>query len=188
MSAYRNAFVCFACLLTSMCAREADAQQAPRDLCAVPEASQFDFWIGDWDVFRPDGKHAGTNRIERLYGCGVHESWNGGKLLGQSFNRWDGARGVWHQTWVDSQGGLLLLEGVFRDGAMTLTDATVPGRKDPERMNEVRWTAATDGSVRQVWRASRDGGKTWNVVFDGRYVRSSRPQPTNEKSEKSEKK
>jgi len=151
--------------------------QAPRDPCAAPEAAQFDFWIGDWDVFRADGRKAGTNRIERLYRCGLHESWDGGKLLGQSFNRWDGERGVWHQTWVDSNGGLLLLEGTFSDGAMTLSDRVVPGRKESAPVNEVRWTQMPDGSVRQLWRATRDGGTTWNVVFDGRYVRSNRPQP-----------
>src|SRR5437868_10036375 len=88
----------------------ASAQQQ-QDPCAAPEAAQFDFWIGDWDVFNPQAKQAGVNRIERLYGCGVHESWSGGKMQGQSFNRWDPDRGVWHQTWVDSNGGLLLLEG-----------------------------------------------------------------------------
>jgi hypothetical protein len=151
--------------------------QAPKDPCALPEAAQFDFWIGDRDVFNPQGKQVGSNRIERLYGCGVHESWDAGKFKGQSFNRWDGDRGVWHQTWVDSAGGVLLLEGTFREGAMTLSDATVPGRKADAPLNEVRWTPSPDGSVRQVWRATRDGGKTWNIVFDGRYVRSTRPQP-----------
>jgi hypothetical protein len=144
--------------------------------CSAPESAQFDFWIGDWDVFKPDGKQAGTNRIERLYGCGLHEHWNGGngKVLGQSFNRWDPDRGVWHQTWVDNQGGLLLLEGTFRDGAMTLSDGSVPGRKAGAPVNEVRWTQEADGSVRQLWRVTADGGKTWKVVFDGRYMRSSR--------------
>lgn len=147
--------------------------------CASPEAAQFDFWIGDWDVFRPDGKLAGTNRIERLYDCGLHEHWSGagGKVLGQSLNRWDKDRDRWHQTWVDSQGGILLLEGAFRDGAMTLDDATAPGRPANAPVNEIRWTAQPDGSVHQLWRTSSDGGRTWAIAFDGRYVRSSRPQP-----------
>lgn len=168
-----------ACLLAGPCttdSRAADPAPAP---CAPPEASQFDFWIGDWNVFLPNGKQAGTNRIERLYGCVLHESWNGsnGKVLGQSLNRWDPDRGVWHQTWVDNQGGLLLLEGRFADGAMTLDDAKVPGRKDPNAVNRVQWTPNADGSVRQLWSGSSDGGRTWKVVFDGKYVRSDRPQP-----------
>jgi len=31
--------------------------------------------------------------------------------------------------------------------------------------------------VRQHWRQSTDGGKSWSTVFDGKYVRSKRPQP-----------
>ena len=152
--------------------------QAPKSPCDAPEAAQFDFWIGDWDVFDPDGKQVGTNRVERLYACGVQENWDGGKLKGRSFNRWIPRLGVWHQTWADSAGGMLLLEGGFKDGAMTLTDANHPGRKEGAPLNEVQWTASADGSVRQLWRVTRDKGATWNVVFDGRYVRSSRPQPS----------
>ena len=150
------------------------ARPAP---CSQPEARQFDFWIGDWDVFRPDGKQAGTNRIAPVYGCVLHESWKGAGSEGQSFNRYDAARGVWHQTWVDNGGSLLLLEGRFADGAMTLSDAWVPNRRNPEAVNEIRWTPNADGTVRQHWRASNDGGRTWKTLFDGKYVRSSRPQP-----------
>ena len=98
--------------------------QAPAAPCSAPEAKQFDFWLGDWDVFTPDGKLAGTNRIARLYGCALHESWANPKVQGQSFNVFDADRGVWHQTWVDSSGSLLVIEGAFRNGAMTLSDAT----------------------------------------------------------------
>lgn len=156
----------------------ATALQPPRPApCAAPESRQFDFWIGDWDVLRPDGKLAGTNRIAPLYGCVLHESWKSGKFEGQSLNRFDAARGVWHQTWVDSGGTLLLLEGGLRDGAMTMSDAHVPGRRDAAPVNEITWTPHADGTVRQLWRVSRDGGKTWTVAFDGRYVRSARAQP-----------
>ena len=148
---------------------------APPSACADVASRQFDFWLGDWDVFDPAGKQVGTNRISLLYGCVLHESWKAAKMEGQSFNRYDADRGVWHQTWVDSQGSLLVLEGGVKDGAMVLSDATTPGRK-PEALNEIRWTRNADGSVRQLWLASADGGKTWKTAFDGRYVRSGRPQ------------
>jgi hypothetical protein len=25
-------------------------QQAPEEPCSAPEASQFDFWVGDWEL------------------------------------------------------------------------------------------------------------------------------------------
>jgi hypothetical protein len=152
-------------------------QPEPPDPCTRPEARQFDFWVGDWDVFVPSGKLAGTNRIERIYGCVLHESWKSAKIEGQSFNRFDAERSVWHQTWVDNTGTLLLLAGGLRDGAMVLSDSGVPGRKPDAAVNEIRWTRNDDGSVRQHWRTTKDGGKTWETAFDGRYVRSGRPQP-----------
>jgi len=166
-----------ALLLCAVAGATSAAQAAsPPDPCGDTASRQFDFWLGDWDVFDPAGKQVGTNRISLLYGCVLHESWKAAKMEGQSFNRYDAERGVWHQTWVDSQGSLLLLEGGVRDGAMILSDAATPGRK-AEAINEIRWTRNDDGSVRQLWLASADGGKTWKTAFDGKYVRSSRPQP-----------
>lgn len=42
-----------------------------------PQASQFDFWVGEWDVI-VKGKPAGVNRIEKiLNGCVLQENWKG---------------------------------------------------------------------------------------------------------------
>jgi len=142
--------------------------------CPGAEASQFDFWLGDWDVFTPNGKLAGTNRIEKLYGCVLHESWSNPKVQGQSFNIYDPERAVWHQTWVDSTGSLLVIEGKFANGSMVLSDAALPAKKDAKQVNEITWTPSADGSVRQHWRVSADGGKTWTTSFDGKYVRAKR--------------
>jgi hypothetical protein len=46
--------------------------------CSTPEHRQFDFWVGEWDVAMPDGKHAGVNTITREHGgCLVREQWRG---------------------------------------------------------------------------------------------------------------
>ena len=31
----------------------------PQPPCPAPQSRQFDFWVGDWDVFMPDGKKSG---------------------------------------------------------------------------------------------------------------------------------
>jgi hypothetical protein len=81
--------------------------------CDAPESRQFDFWLGEWVVTVPGGKEAGINRITREYGgCVVHERYTTQRgYEGESLNAWDAARKVWHQTWVDNAGTLLLLEG-----------------------------------------------------------------------------
>ena len=147
--------------------------------CTAAEHRQFDFWIGDWDVTSPAGKPAGKNLIKPiLNGCVLHESWNGnGGYTGESFNAYDASRKVWHQTWVDGAGGVLMMDGRFENGSMTLSDKNLPSKANAALINEISWTPNADGSVRQHWRVSQDGGKTWTTSFDGKYVKSARAQP-----------
>jgi hypothetical protein len=144
------------------------ASAAPN--CADPPHRQFDFWVGDWTVNRSDnGKYAGQNRIDAvLDGCALHEQWTGGGgVRGNSYNAYDAKRGVWHQTWVDSTGDLLVLEGRFVDGKMVL-EGQQKGADGKPLLNRITWTPLAGGKVRQRWETSRDG-KAWSVSFDGIY-------------------
>ena len=133
-----------------------------------PNPSQFDFWIGDWNVTLPNGKYAGTNRIEPiLTGCVLRESWSGARgMHGTSYNIYDTAHRRWHQTWVDDGGNLLQLDGAFQDGKMVLigeqkSDSATTLRGSPGRRRARK--CGRSGTPRT------DGGKTWSVVFDGTY-------------------
>lgn len=145
------------------------------DPCASPEHRQFDFWLGDWNVHHLDGRPAGRNRIVSLYGgCVLHETWEGTSgHRGTSFNIYDAARGVWHQTWVDSSGSLLVLEGGQQADAMVLEGrAASPTEHTLTVRHRISWTVI-DGDpdrVRQHWEISGDGC-TWETLFDGRYAR-----------------
>jgi hypothetical protein len=142
--------------------------------CSSPEYHQFDFWLGEWDVFGPKGARVGTNRIERQFGgCVLQEHWVGaGGGVGSSFNTFSRATGQWHQTWVDNQGTLLLLDGAFKDGAMTLS-GRVAEPNGKLTLHRIRWSVigGDPNRVRQLWESSTDGGNTWTVAFDGTYVR-----------------
>jgi hypothetical protein len=149
----------------------AQAPAAPS--CSGPEYRQFDFWIGTWDVFGAQGALVGTSSVTlELNGCVLHEHWEsvGAQQRGRSFNIYDRQSGRWHQSWVSSNGNLLLLNGSLRDGRMVLEGhSTRPGGVDVQ--NRITWSKEPDGSVRQLWEQSTDGGKTWSAGFDGRYVR-----------------
>jgi hypothetical protein len=140
-------------------------------------AHDFDFWIGDWDVFGPQGRLAGRNSITPMFegqsGGMLHEHWHGnGGVEGRSINAYDASRGCWHQTWMDSTGGVLLLEGWMRDGAMVLEGWGPADDDDLDRVDRQRitWTRDHEGAaIRQLWETSTDDGKTWTVAFDGRY-------------------
>lgn len=133
---------------------------------------QLDYWVGAWDVFLLQGQKAGTNRIEKdLLGCLILESWTSSRGgSGKSMNFFDHKSGRWRQIWVDGTGGITRYEGEFRDGAMRFEGdrATLDGKVELSRM---ALTPQPDGSLRQLIEHSNDGGATWYVWFDGRYVR-----------------
>jgi hypothetical protein len=145
----------------------AHAQSPPG--CSAPEHRQFDFWIGEWQVIRPDGTLAGTNRITREYdGCVIHERYSTGKgYSGESLNIYDAARKVWHQSWVDSSGLLLTIEGRW-DGRHMILEGTAPDPSGKMAKQRITWTPNADGTLRQLWE-SADGKGGWTVLFEGRY-------------------
>lgn len=137
--------------------------------CESPEYRQFDFWLGKWEVTANE-KVAGTNHIRAILGgCVLMEEWqsSSGTFAGKSFNRYDRETGRWEQTWVDNQGGVLKLTGEFKDGKMVLAGDHVAGGEPV--IDRITWTPNDDGTVRQLWEKSKDGGATWSVAFDGLY-------------------
>lgn len=148
--------------------------QPARPPVLPPEARQFDFWLGDWTVTSPDGKVAGTSRIETIAGgAGLLENWSGaGGFTGRSLNTYQAEKKAWRQFWVGSAGDVLELAGGIVAGRMVLAgEHAAPGGRRTER---ITWTPNTDGTVRQCWEQSTDGDQTWTTVFDGLY----RPRKT----------
>ena len=141
--------------------------------CDSAEHRQFDFWLGDWDVRTPDGKLAGTNRIEREYdGCVIHEKYASQRgYKGESLNSYDAGRKLWHQTWVDNEGTLLVLEGGLHGASMLLEGTLLDGEGHSTRQR-ITWSPNANGSVRQHWEATDTKGQ-WTTVFDGLYTRRS---------------
>jgi hypothetical protein len=73
-------------------------------------------------------------------------------------------------VWRDDAGSSLDYTGEFRDGAMRFTGWTLnaQGKRVEQKLT---FTPYGKDTVRQTFEASNDGGKTWSVTFDGRYVR-----------------
>lgn len=147
-----------------------ERQDSIVEACRGSEHRQFDFWLGDWEVTNNAGAVVGENRITRVSrGCGLLESWRGANgNQGSSLNWFDPQTGHWNQLWVGS-GLYLSLTGGLEDGRMVLSGE----RQTPQGavIDRVEWMPLDDGRVRQVWKVSRDSGKTWQVVFDGTYAR-----------------
>lgn len=142
--------------------------------CSHGKYHEFDFWLGEWAVFGPQGKLAGRSSITRTLGdCVIHEHWRNASstVEGRSFNLYDGLSKVWRQYWVDNAGGTLMLEGGIVHGSMVLTGTRPHLQTGAPQLQRITWTANQDGSVRQLWETSDDAGKTWQSSFDGTYRR-----------------
>lgn len=163
-----------ACALCLPAAAQEEAEEktpsTPPEPCSAPEYRQFDFWLGEWEVTGADGEVAGTNRIEAvLGGCVLQENWSG-QSEGKSFNVYSRADGRWHQTWVSDRGFHLRLTGGLDDsGRMVMRGRTPEPDGDGTLLHEISWEPLPDGTVRQHWRASEDGGETWRDLFVGTY-------------------
>lgn len=91
-----------------------------------------------------------------------------------SLTTYDAARDVWHQTLMDNQGLLLLLEGGYEGDAMVMQGET-PNENGPATLNRITWSRiGTSGARgRKHWEISSDGGRSWATSFDGHYLRQS---------------
>lgn len=137
--------------------------------CSEPEARQFDFWIGQWEVIS-NGEVAGHSRITRVHGnCTILEDYDTapGSYEGKSFNYYDARDASWHQVWVDNSGLRLNLRGGYADKKMILSAARIGAAT--ATIDRISWTDNDDGTVRQQWDVSQDDGATWQNVFDGLY-------------------
>lgn len=115
-----------------------------------------------------------VNRISVQHGgCVIREEYRtSGGYSGMSMSFYDAPRKMWHQTWMGVDGNPLYIEGgPNAEGQMVLSNANWPGYVAGTPINRVIWTPNANGSVRQHWQKSDDGGKTWADVFDGLYVK-----------------
>ena len=143
----------------------------PLKPCTAAEFRHFDFWLGDWDVSAPANPGAvSRNRISSINdGCTVLEQYTTSSgYVGTSLNFYDATRKVWHQTWIDNQGGGLFIEGGLVGESMVMSTTG-----DPVNVQRITWTPLPDGRVRQHWESTTDSGKTWTTQFDGYYSKRS---------------
>ena len=153
------------------------ADKIARPCDYVPENSQFDFWVGEWDVLTPQGQLAGHSLVEKIInGCGLFEQWSSQYGYdGKSINFYDPGAKKWYQTWISGSGGIIRYEGTFTDGAMRMHGTSV-GPDGTTELSRMTLTPIDGGRVHQFIERSTDNGATWTVYFDGIYVPYA-PQP-----------
>jgi hypothetical protein len=140
----------------------------------LPEARQFDFWLGEWDVHPTANMSvlAGYNKITRAAeGCLIVENWtSAGPHAGMSLNYYDPTTGKWNQKWVGSGQDITeFTDGVYADGMMRFK---FTGRNPDGTTFQGRLTFTNmDGKVRQHSERTSDNGNTWQTIYDFTYIR-----------------
>lgn len=143
--------------------------------CDDPEFTQFDFWIGDWDVTATGtGVRQGTSHIAKeMGGCVVWENWSsaGSPYFGKSYNTYNVNLKRWEQYWVDNFAGVMFFHGNLRDGVMDYWTDDVAQAGGGTLLRHLQFFNLGSGKVRQFSQGSTDGGKTWNVEYDLTYTK-----------------
>jgi hypothetical protein len=135
---------------------------------------EFDFWVGDFDATpwdHPDAAPTGQLHNTREYeGCVIVERWTGKNSNGMSMSFYDVNRHVWRMVWVSDNNQSNDFEGTYRDGAMRFRGWVLDSAGKRVLASNVLQNIPPD-AVRHIYSESRDGGKTWVVKSDGRFVR-----------------
>lgn len=136
--------------------------------------SDFDFWVGEWDVFdNNSGNRAGENAIQKMEeGCMLLESWTGGggASTGTSINYFNPVTGEWRQVWVSAGAYAIDIVGGLRGESMVL-EGSIYNFGGAVWNFRGTWTPNEDGSVRQFFEQYNHDSEVWEPWFDGRYVR-----------------
>lgn len=139
--------------------------------CCSEKYTDFDFWIGTWEVTNPDGSKAGTSVIDKIQdNCILRENWTSAKAgyTGISHNFYNNATKQWEQIWVDNQGQSLHLKGNRDGNKMILRTDDAKNKEGELFFHRVSWTKNDDGTVRQYWETITNN-KNIIVAFDGLY-------------------
>jgi hypothetical protein len=147
------------------------AQEKPE---TVDQFRQFDFWLGEWDVYTGENM-VGKNKVVLLQNKHViQENWVSEKenFTGTSYSFYNPKTKKWHQVWVDRNGSNLLLVGEFTNGKMVLTSGMDSNMGEPNSKHKITWSRLANGDVKQVWESTTDDGKSWNIQFEGIYKKA----------------
>ena len=134
----------------------------------------FDFWVGDFDATpwneptAPVGGHLHNTR--EYEGCVIVERWEGAKTRGMSMSFYDVNRRMWRMLWNGDDNLSSDFEGSYRDGAMRFEGWVLDAGGKRLLARNVLENVSPD-TIRHIYSTSADGGKTWVVKSDGRFVR-----------------
>ncbi|MBA2613530.1 MAG: hypothetical protein H0U95_16315 [Bacteroidetes bacterium] len=134
---------------------------------------QFDYWLGNWDVFSTNGNIPnGTSVIENVSeGCVILENYSGpGGYCGKSMN-YINEKGEWEQTWMGSDGNVTRFYSGKFDGNEMLFVFEKTDKLGKKKIGKFHFYKIGNNTVRQMQESSSDNDKTYLIDYDLTYKR-----------------
>ena len=134
--------------------------------------AQFDFWVGDWQVYVND-RLVGQNTITKdANACVIREHWvNSGGTDGYSLRYFNPLAVKWQMLWVSDGYSVHTDGGEVRPGEMLLSGEIHYFETNLTTGFRVRFTDNPDGTVRQYAEQEDPETGAWTPWFDGVYRR-----------------
>ncbi|HNQ13559.1 MAG TPA: hypothetical protein PKM16_10165 [Bacteroidia bacterium] len=148
------------------------AQTTEECPCCKDEYKEFDFWLGEWEVFDVEGKKVGNSQISKSErNCILFEKWTSvGDHTGSSINFFDQKNYEWNQVWVDNNGLILKLKGgLIANGIIQMSSELLQNDQGLNFKNSIRWTLQEDGTVKQQWDMTDENLESFKTLFIGIY-------------------
>lgn len=150
---------------------QVNAQSNSKKPCSSKEYKQFDFWVGNWNVYNAKDQLIGTNKVIKMpNACVIQENWisKTGPSKGTSYNFYNATTKSWNQVWIDNAGGSLKLKGFYRNNKMILKSKLISGKKG-DYYNQITWFKNSNGTVTQLWELLDINNTPFNELFRGTY-------------------
>jgi len=153
------------------------AARAPASLCAEDSNYQrLSFWIGDWEVVDSAGAHYATQKVRAaLDDCAITAEWTGRVGdRGLNVSAFDRQTGEWRQMYASNQvpgpSGVSLRRSdpAYTGPGVRFIPLVEP---PPDKLTRSRVTIMpmSEHRVMQLFEDSKDGGKTWYVIFKAEH-------------------
>ncbi len=154
--------------------------------CQIPEARQFDFWVGEWSVnnrfLQADGSYKDTSRSRAIItpilgGCAIMEQWigiDGNTVNGFSVRAFDPVAKEWKLVLNWPGGGpqsFGILTGKFRHGRGEFFSRGT-NAQGKETITMYSFSDGLPNSVRWDSGHSTDGGQTYRTNWIMEFSRT----------------
>jgi len=153
------------------------AQNQTASPCTADSSYQrLAFWVGDWDVFDSTGAHYATQRVSAVIDeCAIAAEWaSGGGNKGMGLSAFDMKTHKWKQIYVSNQvpfrSGVTLRasDPSYTGPGIRFIQLPDPAAANPEQ-SRVTIMPLSGHRALQQFEDSKDGGKTWHVVFKAEH-------------------